>query len=307
MRRFVLLAAVTAAVLLPAGSLFAESTADNDKAMSQQIGLQIKDSGQLHNYRIGVKYQDGVAWLNGSVASAEQREAALQLARGMEGVEHVVCKLEIAQPPASQPAPPAAQVATGDPVDTAEYTNDKPSNVLSTAAISYGKMQAKKKANIARMRSQNTPRVASNRSRASQNNMPMPLERIAAQPTSAPGPRPAGHYMGGAPAPQMNQMGQMNRMNQMNMGPQPMAHVPGGQARAVSYDNAQMPGYAWPSYASYPNYAALTYPRQYSPAAWPYIGPFYPYPQVPLGWRKVSLEWDDGWWFLDFSSCSSSH
>ncbi len=61
-----------------------------------------------------------------------------------------------------------------------------------------------------------------------------------------------------------------------------------------------MPNYAWPSYASYPNYAGLQYPTQYSPTAWPYIGPFYPYPQVPLGWRRVSLEWDDGWWFLDF-------
>ncbi|MGI9517173.1 MAG: hypothetical protein ACR2NP_09015 [Pirellulaceae bacterium] len=28
--------------------------------------------------------------------------------------------------------------------------------------------------------------------------------------------------------------------------------------------------------------------------------PFYPYPQVPLGWRKATLEWDDGWWYLDF-------
>jgi hypothetical protein len=65
-------------------------------------------------------------------------------------------------------------------------------------------------------------------------------------------------------------------------------------------DGPNMPNYAWPSYASYPNYAALQYPTQYSPTAWPYIGPFYPYPQVPLGWRKVSLEWDDGWWFLDF-------
>jgi len=55
-----------------------------------------------------------------------------------------------------------------------------------------------------------------------------------------------------------------------------------------------------PRYDS-PNFAALTYPQQYSPSAWPYIGPFYPYPQVPLGWRKVSLEWDDGWWFLDFT------
>jgi hypothetical protein len=78
-------------------------------------------------------------------------------------------------------------------------------------------------------------------------------------------------------------------------------------AQPVVYDNAQMPGYSWPSYASYPNYAAVTYPQQYSPTAWPYIGPFYPYPQVPLGWRKVTLEWDDGWWFLDFKDCKDCH
>ncbi len=84
---------------------------------------------------------------------------------------------------------------------------------------------------------------------------------------------------------------------------QPMAEVPAaaGVARA-RFDNPTMPGYAWPSYAAYPNYAAVTYPRQYSPTAWPYIGPFYPYPQVPLGWRKVTMEWDDGWWWLDFKS-----
>lgn len=38
----------------------------------------------------------------------------------------------------------------------------------------------------------------------------------------------------------------------------------------------------------------------HSPTAEPYIGPFYPCPQVPLGWRNATLEWDDGWWFLDF-------
>ena len=84
-----------------------------------------------------------------------------------------------------------------------------------------------------------------------------------------------------------------------------------GHGRGPSYENAQMPGYAWPSYAAYPNYAALTYPKQYSPTAWPYIGPFYPYPQVPLGWRKVTLEWDDGWWFLNFADdrrhCGHGH
>src|SRR5204862_2773335 len=74
----------------------------------------------------------------------------------------------------------------------------------------------------------------------------------------------------------------------------------GGGPAPIRYDHAQMPNYSWPSYAAYPNYAALTYPKQYSATAWPFIGPFYPYPQVPLGWRKVTMEWKDGWWFLDF-------
>jgi hypothetical protein len=65
-----------------------------------------------------------------------------------------------------------------------------------------------------------------------------------------------------------------------------------------------MPNYAWPSYAAHPNYAALTYPKQHSACSYPYIGPFYPYPQVPLGWRKVTLEWHDGWWQLDFDDGS---
>jgi hypothetical protein len=80
-------------------------------------------------------------------------------------------------------------------------------------------------------------------------------------------------------------------------------YVPGNRGMVPArFDQPRMPGYAWPAYAAHPNYAALTYPRQYSPAAWPYIGPFYPYPQVPLGWRSVKLEWDDGWWMLDFKS-----
>lgn len=91
-------------------------------------------------------------------------------------------------------------------------------------------------------------------------------------------------------------------------GPLP-SYVPGTAAGVAPayYDQPHMPNYAWPSYAAHPNYAGLTYPRQYSPTAWPYIGPFYPYPQVPLGWRKVTLEWDDGWWFLDFDDTNRSY
>ena len=82
---------------------------------------------------------------------------------------------------------------------------------------------------------------------------------------------------------------------------QPMPMNYGATAGAPRYEAPNLPNYAWPGYSAYPNYAALTYPQQYSPSAWPYIGPFYPYPQVPMGWRRVSLEWDDGWWFLDFT------
>ena len=55
-----------------------------------------------------------------------------------------------------------------------------------------------------------------------------------------------------------------------------------------------------PSYAPYPNMSAVGYPTAYPWQAWPNIGPFYPYPEVPLDWRAVTLRWDDGIWWLDF-------
>jgi len=88
---------------------------------------------------------------------------------------------------------------------------------------------------------------------------------------------------------------------QAPMAPMPMQGGPSYGGGVPRYDQPNMPGHAWPSYAAYPNYSAVTYPKQYSASAWPYIGPFYPYPQVPLGWRRVSLEWDDGLWYLDFT------
>ena len=141
-----------------------------------------------------------------------------------------------------------------------------------------------------------TPAMAASTRTASNRTVPTqtaPAPRAAA-PAAYRGPHGTGvparavQYSGGVTgAPVMGQ-------------PVPMAPY-SGVAGAPRYDSPQLPNYAWPGYASHPNYAALTYPQQYSPSAWPYIGPFYPYPQVPLGWRKVSLEWDDGWWFLDFT------
>jgi hypothetical protein len=59
-----------------------------------------------------------------------------------------------------------------------------------------------------------------------------------------------------------------------------------------------LPPYAWPTYAPYNNYSRVAYPTAYPYEQWPFIGPMYPFPRVPLGWRSVSLTWEDGnWWF----------
>jgi hypothetical protein len=136
--------------------------------------------------------------------------------------------------------------------------------------------------------------------------VPAPAKPVSAEePRILPRLRVAQNYSrptGQQPMPlAMNQQVQGQPAMPATGAPRPMYNqaAQGGVAPA-RYDQPCMPNYAWPSYAAYPNYAAVTYPKQYSPTAWPYIGPFYPYPQVPMGWRKVTLQWDDGWWFLDF-------
>lgn len=81
--------------------------------------------------------------------------------------------------------------------------------------------------------------------------------------------------------------------------PQPYGHPGAGMANQA-YSMPNLPAHAWPAQAAYPNSAQISYPQMYSASAWPYIGPFYPYPQVPLGWREAQLEWDDGFWHLNF-------
>jgi len=77
--------------------------------------------------------------------------------------------------------------------------------------------------------------------------------------------------------------------------------VPEGPAGpGVGSGNLNPPNYAWPSYAPTGNFSAVGYPTAYPWQAWPNIGPFYPYPEVPQDWRAVTLRWDDGIWWLDF-------
>lgn len=78
--------------------------------------------------------------------------------------------------------------------------------------------------------------------------------------------------------------------------------VPEGPAGAggIPASTPRYPNYAWPSYAPYPNFSAVGYPLVYPWQAWPNIGPFYPYPEVPLDWRAVTARYHDGLWHVKF-------
>ncbi|MGB7346510.1 MAG: BON domain-containing protein [Pirellulaceae bacterium] len=263
----------------PAGAveLSAPGTSVDDEQITSSVISALsraQQSGSLKGFGVDVKCSDGVVWLKGRAASSAQRTRILQLAESMPGVQRVRNSIRIPEmntqtAQARLPEPPVLQsVSTpATPVSTR----------LSPVAVA-----------------------------------PVP-QPIRDQPMQSPGMMVAAPMpVQAAPAPyRMSQQPLQARPVQAQMGA-PMMGAPvmgqpvpvGGYSGGVGsprYDSPNLPNYAWPGYAASPNYAALTYPQQYSPSAWPYIGPFYPYPQVPLGWRKVSLEWDDGWWQLDFS------
>jgi hypothetical protein len=77
--------------------------------------------------------------------------------------------------------------------------------------------------------------------------------------------------------------------------PAPMGYPGMGPADGFA---PPLPPYAWPTYAPYNNVSRVAYPNAYPYNAFPFIGPFYPFPKVPLGWRTATLEWEDGHWWL---------
>ncbi len=293
MRRWIVGLVVAAAACVPV-----VATAGNQQ-VAEQIAAALRDSGKLHGYRIGVKYQDGTVWLKGQVATQEEMATALDLAFSVPGVTRVMNHLTIQpiQPveggvkhtvenqavagtvPANLPTPTASQTAA-QPVTPGPTSQPAPEVANVPARLNLAPMRLKQDERIQRTAVEE-PTLA-------------PLNMEVAKEALPPKPIPTGGYQ--PPLP-------MARTNGAVPSQMPMA-IPMGAAPA-RYDQPNVPNYAWPSYAPYPNYAAVTYPKQYSPTAWPYIGPFYPYPQVPLGWRKVTLEWHDGWWALDFDDGSA--
>ena len=292
MRRLMIGMVVAAvAALVPLGALA------GNQEVAERIAASLRDSGKLQGYSVGIEYQDGIARLKGQVSSRDQMRVAVELVSRAPGVTRVVNELTVA----SQAAPSgsslrqpqsvaAAQPITGlRPVEGALAAERVPTSFASTRVRPVNATALQE------------PTLAPPQAIAPSAPQPIavqPVAAAAAQPTPSAAPAATG-----APLP----IAQVGAPLPIPATAQPMpaqGALPAG-ASAVRYDQPNLPNYAWPGYAAYPNYAAVTYPRQYSPTAWPYIGPFYPYPQVPLGWRKVTLEWHDGWWNLDFDDGSA--
>ena len=318
--------------------------AGNNQETAEQIRKNLCSSGQMHHFKIGVKYQSGTAWLRGQVCSEEQAKTALEIASQTPGVTRVVNNLTVSATEVPQtPAPEnRVQPATGALApeqharSTAMSASPTASNEWLTSAAKHLQSLVKTSPQEAAPTEPAAPAETSVVIRGgaaeavASSYTPAPVQAVTAeleQPSPQPVPvqraarplpvamlaPPAAGPQQGAPArmvamtqqPTPAMMGQPGTPLPMGAAPAGMAPVPAyapnpGMVAPARYDQPNLPNYSWPSYAAYPNYAAVTYPRQYSPTAWPYIGPFYPYPQVPLGWRKVTMEWDDGWWFLDF-------
>ena len=243
---------------------------------------------------------------------------ALKVAYQTPGIQRVVNQLTIgnqtpAQPvqrPQPQPqleprGPETAMSQPNNPLRKGENESSpspKPSLTERFQSVFSPNSSAKSAATDATARAERVPSSFSARPAAT-----VSAEEVLAEPKPAPAQKAR---------PLATPNGSEQVVGQPVRGPMPMATngaplpmyspmSPAGTS-PMRYDQPHLPNYAWPSYAAYPNYAAVTYPKQYSPTVWPYIGPFYPYPQVPLGWRKVSLEWSDGWWFLDFKDLPAS-
>ncbi|MEM7475504.1 MAG: BON domain-containing protein [Planctomycetota bacterium] len=351
MRRF-LFGVVIASVAAAMPSWAFAGDREIAKAVMSEL-QQHKAAGQLKGFDLDMQVEDGVVYLNGRVASRDQRSLVAKAAADAVGVGNLVNNIKVVPVKATpKPLPKTTVVKTASQttsrkkqpvakapakqqiVRTAAAQKPRISDTQVTDSV-IGRLASLKKsgdlkgfeldvstengdlwlkgrvANKAQKilvletarRVRGVARVVDDikvvatqvRPASTGITHPQPVPNVATMPSSQPLPPSSSMptvqpqpYVQATPVP-------------MGGAPVPMNTVAYGGG-APRYDQPNMPNYAWPSYAAQNNYAAVTYPKQYSPSAWPYIGPFYPYPQVPLGWRKVALEWDDGLWYLDFTS-----
>ncbi len=269
--------------------------ANTNQAAAERIATSLAE--RFPGYDIHVAYQNGKVRLVGKVGTAENMNEAVEHVKRTPGVRVTDIDNGLQIDGSLQTAPSAVATA---PIPTPEAKR----SIFTPQQRSIANVQVP-------MPKQDQQKMVVVQASAQQTAQPVPPPRLQSAPIAVPQEQatPNGYYAQHHVQPPMQmpqQMPQQYVPEQYAMPPQQMAYPqeaygPQGPMPG-QYNHPNLPEYAWPSYACYPNYAEVSYPKQYSPKAWPYIGPFYPYPQTPLGWRKVTLEHSRGWWWLDFDN-----
>ena len=273
---------------------------------------------------IDVAYKGGQVWLKGEAGSLEQRQKIVEQVHNIPGVNvaDLNDEIRVVAPKTAVGIPPqspdrAAQTPTPAVVAPVPMPNQQagvPAPIVATNVRQTRREQAQQLAQQQaqfQQGSQPQTMLGALMAPAPQQHYPAAYGLRPGQPSAVPAPyAPAPYPMPvqtmQQPAPQY-----AGHHQPAYYGPPPQAayhpeaYGPQGPLPG-QYNQPHLPDYAWPTYANYPNYAQVSYPRAYSPKAWPYIGPFYPYPQAPLGWRKVTLEHSNGNWWLDFDDGTPS-
>ena len=321
MRLLITLFILVAVLVYAPAPAFANTNQEAAEKIANVIGERFPDA------EIDVLFRGGQVWLKGEAVSQDQRKQIVDRVSKVPGVNVTEVKDEIQVIAPKAPVRAANSAVAAAPVPL-------PSTVAPrTAAPAAPAPTVAKQAQSQVLQTQQTQAIQPPPAMVGSELAPYPQQHYApayglkpGQPSAVPAPYAPASYavpvqamqaqmqaqaMPQQPIPQQAQQ-QYARQHQpayYGQPPQaayhPEAYGPQGPLPG-QYNQPNLPDYAWPTYANYPNYAQVSYPRSYSPKAWPYIGPFYPYPQVPLGWRKVTLEHHNGWWWLDFDDGAPS-
>lgn len=304
--------------LKPRAGAESAAASKSNSEIAQDVASALRDA-RLVSKGVEIEVLGGVCTLKGEIADAQQRAAATRIVSAVPGVESVDNQLRLMS---SAGAPQALRTASGvqqagfeggsgrrvqrvsnevaAPQSNQEQAQQIANAIAATGLSGYdievrcregvaglkGEVGSAQEAAMAVQAAKSVPGVAQVLNGLTINGQP------AAAPAAAPQARPAGYPAMPAGYPQMQPAGM----------PQPVAAPAMPVGGHMLHNRPNMPEYAWPAYAPYDNYAQVTYPGQYDASAWPYIGPFYPYPQVPAEWRSAQLVWDDGYWQLKFHS-----
>ncbi|REJ77036.1 MAG: BON domain-containing protein [Planctomycetota bacterium] len=313
----------------------AESSAAAAPTSNQAVANAVATAlgkANLNHKNLSIEVENGVCTLTGEVGDSQQRAVADRIARSVSGVENVQNQLTLMQAagtPQHLPQQSPIQQAgfEGAPRQPVRQVSNEVESGASNEAVArevagavgsaglqgydieiryksgvaalLGDVGSPQEAMIAEQAARGVSGVNQVINRLTVNGEPIPARQ--ARPATPAPPQYPPQYQQRPGVPAQPAAYPQQGAPQMRP-PQPGPGVPAQLSGHRTYNAPNMPEHAWPTYAQYDNYAAVSYPSAYDASAWPYIGPFYPYPQVPLEWRAAELEWNDGQWELQFHS-----